>query len=112
MRAAPARSLFAAVVLISLVVLFAPGSDVPSGFPYSDKLVHLALFGALAVSGVRADVPWRPLAIGLVVYAAGSEVLQAALPIGRDGDVWDFVADSAGTALGLLLVVRRSGRVP
>ena len=37
-----ARALFAAMVVASLVVLFAPESDVPSGFSFSDKIVHAA----------------------------------------------------------------------
>ena len=101
-----ARALFAAVVVASLVVLFAPESDVPSGFSFSDKIVHAALFGALAVTGVRAGVPWRALAVLLVLYAAGSEGLQAVLPIARHGDLWDFVADTIGVTGGLVVVLR------
>jgi hypothetical protein len=104
------RAAFALAVAASLVVLFLPGSDVPGGPPYSDKLVHAALFGLVALTGLRARVPLVPLALTLVAYAAVSEVLQATLPIGRDGDVWDFVADSVGTGLGLAAGVRRAAR--
>jgi VanZ family protein len=91
-------------VLVSLVVLFAPGSDVPGGVPVSDKLVHGLLFAVLAVTGRLARVPLRPLLMGLVGYAGLSEVLQAVLPIGRDGDARDALADVLGVVVGLAAI--------
>ena len=98
-----ARGAFAVAVLVSLAVLFAPPSDVPSSPPGVDKLVHLALFAVLAVSGRWAGVGRTALAVLLVVYAAGSEVLQGTDLVGRDASVADLVADSAGVVAGLLL---------
>ena len=52
----------------------------------------------------------RPCSCGLVLYAGVSEVLQAVLPIDRDGSVFDALADVLGVAAGLAamaLVVRR-----
>lgn len=99
------------MVLLSLVVLFSPGSDVPSGLPVSDKVVHFLLFAALAVTGRLAGVPPLRLAVGLVAYAGVSEVLQTVLPINRDGDVRDAIADTVGALAGIgvvMLAVRRS----
>jgi hypothetical protein len=59
------------VVLLSLVVLFAPGSATPTLYPGLDKLVHLGLFAALALTGRWARVPLARLAGGLVAYPAG-----------------------------------------
>ncbi len=100
---------FAGVVALSLVMLFSPASDVPGGLPISDKLVHFLLFTALAVTGRLAGVPVVQLGIGLAGYAGLSEVLQATLPIDRDGDVRDAAADLLGVAAGLVVVslVRR-----
>jgi hypothetical protein len=97
-----ARTLLALVVAASLIVLFAPGDDVPSGFPYSDKFVHAGLFAVLAGTGLVARLPLLRLTVGLVAYAAVSEWLQGVLPIDRDADLTDFVADCVGIALGLL----------
>ena len=94
---------FTAVVVLSLVMLFAPSSGVPSGFQFSDKIVHFLLFASLAVTGRFAALPPRGLAAGLVAYAALSEVLQAVLPIGRHGDVRDVLADVLGVGTGLLV---------
>jgi VanZ family protein len=97
------RGVFAVTVLVSLAVLFAPAGDVPTAPPGVDKLVHLLLFAALAVSGRWAGLPRAPLAGLLVLYAAVSEVLQGLPALGRSASVADWVADVAGVLLGLLL---------
>ena len=98
-----ARGAFAVVVLVSLGVLFAPGSAVPAAPFGFDKVVHLGLFLALAVSGRWAGVPRTVLAAGLPVYAAVSELVQALPALHRDATLGDWVADVAGALLGLLL---------
>lgn len=95
---------FAGVVVVSLVVLFSPGPAVPQETFVSDKVVHATLFLALAVTGRLARCPLAPLVVGLVAYAGVSEVLQAVLPIARDGDPRDALADVAGVAAGIIAV--------
>jgi len=95
------RSAFAVAVLVSLAVLFAPADDVPFAPAGVDKLVHGALFAALALTGRWAGIGRTVLAPVLVLYAAVSEVLQGM--IGRDAAVGDWVADVAGLLLGLLV---------
>jgi VanZ family protein len=95
------RGVFAVVVLLSLAVLFAPASDVPSSPPGVDKIVHASLFLALAFSGRWAGVGRGVLAGVLVGYAAVSEVVQGM--IGRDAAVGDLLADVVGVVLGLLV---------
>ncbi|MDN5751082.1 MAG: VanZ family protein [Pseudonocardia sp.] len=94
---------FVVAAMVSLAVLFTPASGVPSGFPGSDTLVHLAVFAALALTGRRAGLPHGALVTGLVAYAIGSEVLQGLLPIGRSADPRDALADAVGIALGWAL---------
>jgi hypothetical protein len=95
------RGAFAVAVLVSLAVLFAPPDDVPFAPPGVDKLVHAALFAALALTGRWAGIGRTVLAPVLVLYAAVSEVLQGM--IGRDAAVGDWVADVVGLLLGLLV---------
>ncbi|RLV50698.1 VanZ family protein [Nocardioides mangrovicus] len=104
-----ARPVFVAVCGASLFVLFLPGSDVPTNVPVSDKVVHAGLFFLLALTGRWAGLSTATLAVELVLYAAASEVLQSVLPIHRDGDVRDALADVAGLAMGLVVarLVRR-----
>jgi hypothetical protein len=98
-----ARGAFAVAVLVSLAVLFAPPSDVPSSPAGVDKLVHFSLFAALAVTGRWAGVGRGVLAVLLVLYAGGSELLQGTDLVDRDASVGDLLADSAGVVAGLLL---------
>jgi hypothetical protein len=97
-----ARGAFAVAVLVSLAVLFAPSGEVPDSPPGVDKVVHLVVFLALAVTGRWAGVGVAVLGGLLVLYAAASEVVQAVTPLGRSGSVADLLADVAGVVLGLV----------
>ena len=96
------RGVFAVVVLVSFAVLFAPADDVPTAPPGVDKLVHLLLFAALAVSGRWAGVRSGVLAVGLLVYAAVSEVVQGVSALERSASLADWAADAVGVLAGLL----------
>ena len=102
MRPQLARTVFALLLGISLAMFLTPGDDVPQGGP-DDKVVHALIFVVLAVAGRWAQAPWVALGIGLAAYAAVTEILQATLPINRDGNVPDFLADLVGIGVGLLL---------
>jgi VanZ family protein len=106
------RGVLAVTVLVSLAVLFTPGDDVPSAPPGVDKLVHCALFAALALTGRWAGMRARALAVLLVGYAAVSEVVQALTPLQRSGSVGDGLADVLGVLLGLLAWAAVARRVP
>lgn len=97
MRSVP----FVVAVLLSVVVLFTPESGVPTAPAGTDKVIHLVLFALLAVTGRRAGMRTGWLLACLVAYAGLSEMAQATLPIGRDGDVGDALVDAAGAVLGL-----------
>jgi hypothetical protein len=100
------RGTFAVVVLVSLAVLFAPAGDVPSAPPGVDKVVHVALFAALALSGRWAGIRAGLLAALLLAYAAVSEVVQGLSPLERSASVADWVADAVGVLAGLVLWAR------
>jgi membrane associated rhomboid family serine protease len=106
-----ARGVFAVAVLVSLAVLFTPGSGVPSSPPGVDKVVHALLFAALALSGRWAGIGGAVLGVLLVAYAAGSEVIQGLAPLDRSASVADWLADVGGLAAGLVLwqKLRRRG---
>jgi hypothetical protein len=92
---------------------------IPGELPQSDKLVHFAAFGLLAllyVAARRARGPlapgfaWRSAAV-LIPYAAVDEYLQQAF--GRTTDPVDLAANCAGIAAALIAValVHRRARV-
>ena len=93
---------FGLALLVSVAVLFTPASGVPTAPPGTDKVVHLLVFAALASTGRWAGVARLPLAVGLVGYAAVSEVVQGTTSLGRSASVADVLADLAGVGLGLL----------
>ncbi len=96
------RVVFAVVTLVSLAVLFAPADDVPASPPGVDKLVHLMLFAALAVSGRWAGARAGVLGALLVLYAAVSEVVQGVSALERSASVADWGADAIGVLAGLV----------
>ena len=102
---------FGGVLVLSMFSFFTPGPDLPQGPDVSDKLEHAAIFMALALTGRLAGIrPGRLLAV-LLAYAVATEVLQAVLPINRDGDWRDALADMIGVLIVLAteLLVRRLG---
>ena len=93
------------------MVLFSPTAPAgPAGVVGVDKLVHGALFAALACTA-RWQFGGR-LRIFLLVagYALLSELIQALTLPGRSGDPYDAVADLCGATLGWLLAVNRGRR--
>lgn len=81
-------------------MLFAPTQGGPQLFDGADKVVHLALFAALA-----GTARWRfgggPLVLlAVAAYAPVSELVQGALLPDRSGDPYDVLADLVGVALG------------
>lgn len=92
---------FGFAVLLSLVVLFTPGSSVPGAPPGVDKIVHFGLFVLLALTGRLAGVRPAPLGVALGCYAVASEFVQAYAPISRDGGLADALTDVAGMLVGI-----------
>lgn len=114
-----ARAAFGAAVVVQLAVLYWPRVvGGPESVPHLDKAVHALVFAAVALTGVRAGLPVRPLVAVLAIHAGISEVVQGSLLAGRGADPWDCAADLAGTALGAVLGIATgdspgdSGRLP
>lgn len=93
-----------------------PQGDV-AAFPHADKLAHLAAYGALAwLAAMTLRLRQWPLRrtyvvvfIVCVVYGAVDEWLQQY--VGRMTDFQDWLADTAGAALGLVLFAYTHQRV-
>lgn len=100
-------SLFATSIGVQLVVLYWPRAVGPTSDLPLDKVVHAAIFAAVAWTGARAGVPARPLVAALLAHAVLSEVAQAALLTQRSGDPVDALTDAAGALLGAAAAVRR-----
>jgi hypothetical protein len=97
------------VVGVSLVVLFSPSTPSEGGLYGVDKVVHATLFLLLALTTRRRfgrGLPW------VLAYAVVSEVLQAVLPISRDGNVPDALFDGLGALLGWWIATRSGEASP
>lgn len=97
-RAVPVP-LAALVSAALLALLLAPlGGGAAQAAAAHDHLLHGLLFAAAALAWRLAGAPWRLLWPLAIACAAATELLQAALPFGRHGDLRDLAADLAGIA--------------
>jgi len=94
---------FVVAFAVSAYSFFTPGPDLTHAVTIWDKLGHALTFAALALTGRYAGWRARALGLGLFGYAVLTEILQAVLPIQRDGDWHDVLADSIGIGCGLLV---------
>jgi VanZ family protein len=97
-------ALYGAAVSVLLYITLAPTRDVPGVGLVWDKAEHagawmvLTLLGLLLSTRRRWAIPLFAVALGALI-----EVLQAALPLGRDGEWADLAADAVGVATAWFL---------
>lgn len=105
-------ALYAGAAAVLLALTLAPSKDLPSVNLW-DKAEHAVAWMVLTGLGLILS-PRRPRAIAGFALAFGAlvEILQGLLPIGRDADILDLLADSVGVSAALLvyLLVRGAGR--
>jgi VanZ family protein len=77
----------------------------PQSFEWNDKASHLIGHGALALwfAGLVPVRGWWKIFVFLLLFGSAIELAQYYLPINRDGDPRDVLANCAGAALGLAL---------
>ncbi len=101
-----ARIALFACTVITAAFAFAPPSSNAHLFPW-DKADHFAAFFAIMTASVVAFPRARIVWIAVVVSAAGAaiELIQGLPSVGRDCDVWDWMAENAAIAavVGLLI---------
>jgi len=95
-------------------VLFA-GIRAPTN---TDKLVHCTMYGILGLLAARAALAARPRArivlivlVAISLLAALDELHQHFIP-GRSMDIRDWMADTIGATVGLMLATRRRRQEP
>ncbi|GAP42086.1 MAG: VanZ family protein [Lentimicrobium sp.] len=117
---AKARNFLPSIIwtAVILVLTLLPGNYIPRVGSFwnlfsPDKLIHIFLFSVLALllfSGFFKQYPGRNqryitgmvLAFSILL-AVLTELLQAMLPLGRSGNVYDTIADFAGISMGWLI---------
>ena len=95
--------LYAVAATILLVLCVLPTRDLPDTGA-GDHFEHTAAWFVLTITGYLL-APRRRLAIPAFALAYGVliEVLQGSVVTGRHGDVADFVADTLGVGLAVLV---------
>lgn len=94
--------LFALALLVIAWLSLSPIEELPVSVSLWDKAQHAIAYFGLALIGAWAfpDRSGR-LAVGLVAFGVGVEILQATMALGRQGDAIDAVANTLGVAVGL-----------
>lgn len=83
-------------LIAHLYGLYTPGEPGASEwFPSSDKVLHFFGFAAPTLLAMLVVRHWWP-AVVFGAHAVISELVQAWLLPGRDGDIWDVAADLSG----------------
>jgi len=106
-----------AVIILLLTGL--PGDYFPEVVSFwdwlsPDKLVHFFIYGVFtflllwgyraqySTSKHRSKLVWLIIILG-VLYSGITEILQATVFIGRDGSVFDFLANTIGSIIGIIV---------
>ena len=101
------------IIYLTLVPQPLPETDIQL-FPGADKLVHAIMFGALA-GAICLDVARRRgieklttrflsfCFLGTTIAGAVIEFLQKYMNVGRSCELWDFVADTSGALLAVII---------
>jgi VanZ family protein len=100
-----ARAIFWAAACFAFVMAIVPHPPELPGHP-NDKIEHVAAFATLALLGNFAypRAGFVRLLVGLSLFGALIEVVQAIPALHRDSDPLDWLADTAA-ALAVLLIV-------
>ncbi len=92
-------------VVVHLAALYWPRVDLQGPVVWTDKVVHVLLFGVPTLLVLRAwRSPWWVVGL-LALHGPLSEVAQHVWLPNRSGDMGDAVADLGGVVCGVLLAV-------
>ena len=111
-RASPtARAIFWAAAVFAFVMAVVPHPPEVPGEP-NDKVQHVVAFATLALLGSFAypRTALTRLLVGLSIFGALIELIQAIPALHRDSDVLDWLADTAAVMVVLVLIRWWRGR--
>ncbi len=95
-----------AIALFWTITIFI-GCSIPSnGLPDitgKDKLIHVAIFVPFGMLWRMLGRSWLWVLVVGTLYGILIEIWQGLMPIGREADVYDAIADTIGTILGIVV---------
>jgi VanZ family protein len=94
-----------AIVVFITVSCLEPARYVPNLHLW-DKLEHALAFGGMTFwfGGLVRRSRYPVVAVLMALFGGGIEIAQGAMRFGRDEDIMDFVADSVGISVALVLL--------
>jgi VanZ family protein len=94
-----------AIVVFITVSCLEPARYVPNLHLW-DKLEHALAFGGMTFwfGGLVRRSRYPVVAVLMALFGGGIELAQGAMRLGRDEDIMDFVADSVGISVALVLL--------
>lgn len=92
------------LIALSLYASLMPAASLPHT-GVSDKYEHAIAYALLSLwfAGLYPRSRYVVIGLGLFAMGVGIEFAQAAMPLGRQGDYRDALANTAGILVGLLL---------
>jgi hypothetical protein len=99
------RLLFWAAAIFAFVMAVIPQPPEVPGEP-NDKIQHMVAFATLGLLGAwaYARIALLRLLVGLSLFGAFIELVQAIPALQRDSDVKDWIADTFACGIALLVV--------
>lgn len=99
-----------AFILFAVIVCLLPGKALPNT-GVNDKIEHWMLYAFLTVwfCGLYPRSRYVFIATALFLMGGGIELAQGAMHMGREADIRDVVANTAGIVVGLLLALAGLG---
>jgi VanZ family protein len=98
----PARiAMFSACLALVAYLCLAPSDKLPAIQSLWDKAEHALAYIFLTLSGLALSRRRAALVAGVWLFGLAIELLQAAMPYGRQGDWRDMAANSVGILIGL-----------
>lgn len=108
----PTALVVVAILYLSLAPDPLPDQEKLFLFPGADKVVHFIMYWGLSITfcfdfyrksyAKSEQLAMRAAFIASVIMGGVIEILQANMALGRSGDIVDFIADTAGVAIGLI----------
>jgi VanZ family protein len=95
------------LVILAVVASLVPSHDLPKFGGVSDKLEHVVGYSVLALyfAGMYPKSRYPMIGIGLLFMGIVIEGLQGAMKVGREADLRDVYANTAGIVCGLTLAL-------
>lgn len=95
------------LVVLAIIVSVLPVHRLPHPSGVDDKVEHMVGYAVLSLwfAGIYPKSRYMIIAIGLFVMGVAIEWAQGAMHLGRQADVRDVVANTAGILSGLTLAL-------